>query len=82
MATADAGAARLARAWLRAGMRLRARLGSGSVSAYMDRVVAEANSATVGSALSPELRTRRHRRDRRDSLPTSGPTGRSGDGAR
>lgn len=67
LATADAGPAHLARRGLRAVMRWRARFRSGSVSAYMDRVVAEANSATLDSALRPELQKRSRRRHGRSA---------------
>jgi hypothetical protein len=69
VATADHGVARSARRTARAVLRARARHRSGSVSAEMDRIVAEARSATTGSALSAELLGRRRNRSRRRPSP-------------
>lgn len=54
---ADSGStpARFARRGARAALRLRARLRSGSVSAEMDRIVAEANSGEYRSGLGLDL---------------------------
>lgn len=59
LATAEAAPARWSRSALRTAKRTRARARSGSVSAHMDRIVEEANSATRGSGLDPDLQRRR-----------------------
>lgn len=56
--TGDGTLPRLARSLRRAAARGAARRRHGSVAAYMDAVVRDATSGTVGSALSPQLRTR------------------------
>lgn len=65
VATSDDAAARALRRTVRLAMRTAARLRSGSVTAEMDRIVAEANSATTGSALPAELLARSRRGHRR-----------------
>ena len=68
LATADAVPARWVRSAVRTGARTRARARSGSVSAHMDRIVEEANSATRGSGLDIALQQRsRQRRTARDT---------------
>jgi hypothetical protein len=76
VATADHGAARSARRMARAILRARARRRSGSVTAEMDRIGADARSATTGSALSPELLGRRRTRGHRRRAPLAPETGR------
>jgi hypothetical protein len=46
------------------------------VTAEMDRIVADARSATTGSALSPELLGRRRTRGHRRRAPLAPETGR------
>lgn len=67
LASGDAVVARTARRTLRGAKRLSARLRSGSLSAEMDRIVAEALDTSRGSGLAiptAELLNRRRRRDR------------------
>jgi hypothetical protein len=56
--TGESVVPRAARSLRRAMARSEARRHHGSIPAAMDAVVREATSGTVGSALSPELRTR------------------------
>jgi hypothetical protein len=56
--TGESAVPRAARSLRRAMARSEARRHHGSIPAAMDAVVREATSGTVGSALSPELRTR------------------------
>jgi len=56
--TGDSALPRAVRAARRAAARAGARRSSGTISTYMDAVVRDATSGTVGSALQPELRTR------------------------
>ena len=56
--TGDSALPRALRRARRAAARAGARRSAGSVTTYMEAVVREATSGTVGSALQPELRTR------------------------
>jgi len=56
--TADSPLPRALRSVRRAAARSEARRHHGSVPAAMDAIVREATAGTVGSALTPELRTR------------------------
>lgn len=56
--TADSPLPRAARSLRRVMARAEARRRHGSIGAAMDAVVRDATAGTVGSALSPELRTR------------------------
>lgn len=72
VATADHGVARATRRTARRVLRARARLRSGTVTAEMDRIVAEACGAGSGAALSPELLRRRRSHARRRGAETTG----------
>ncbi|MFM7064238.1 MAG: hypothetical protein ACKO04_12210 [Actinomycetes bacterium] len=56
--TGDSTLPRALRAVRRSVARAGARRAQGSIGRYMDAVVRDATSGTVGSALQPELRTR------------------------